>query len=110
MRGGGGGGGGGLQARGGGAVRFRPDMKSGGWGMGGGVLSGASGPILKAGRGCLAEEGELSYMKGGVATPNPPPPLPPPYPPLHYHWAIPLFNRTPLQMTIIANVPPRDNI
>ena len=22
------------------------------------------------------------------------------------HWAIPLFNRTPLQMTIIANVPP----
>ena len=38
---------------------------------------------------------------------------------LHYHpkvchgmlyWAIPLFNRTPLQMSIIANVYPRDNL
>ena len=27
------------------------------------------------GRDCLAEEGPLPYMKGGVATPNPPPPL-----------------------------------
>ena len=26
------------------------------------------------GRGCLAEEGALPYMKGGVATPKPPPP------------------------------------
>ena len=26
------------------------------------------------------------------------------------YWAIPLFNRTPLQMTIIANVYPRDNL
>ena len=45
---------------GGGAVRrFSPDTKSGEWG------------------GCLAEEGEVPYMKGGVATPNPPldPPL-----------------------------------
>ena len=25
------------------------------------------------------------------------------------NWAIPLFNRTPLQMTINANVYPRDN-
>ena len=41
----------------GGAVRrFSPDTKSGEWG------------------GCLAEEGEVPYMKGGVATPNPPPP------------------------------------
>ena len=41
---------------GGGAVRFRPDTKSGGGGCG-----------------CLAEEGALPYMKGGVATPKPPP-------------------------------------
>ena len=88
----GGGGGGG----GGGAARFRPDMRSGGGGGGGGclpfkaryekrrrggggVLSGASGPMQNAGkgRGCLAEEGALPYMKGGVATPKPPPPPPP---------------------------------
>ena len=65
-----------IRKAGGGAIRFRPDMKSGG---GAGVLS-ASGPIQKAGRGggggCLAEE-EVPYMKGGVATPNPSPPLPP---------------------------------
>ena len=84
---GGGGGGGGccpLQARyekqgdggggGGGAVHLRPDTKSGGGG----------GPALQArykkrgrGRGCLAEEGALPYMKGGVATPKPPPLDPP---------------------------------
>ena len=29
---------------------------------------------------------------------------------LEREWAIPLFNRTPLQMTIIANVYPRDNL
>ena len=74
-----------------GAVRFRPDTISEGGGGGGGccplkaryekrtggggggLLSGASGPIQKAGRGCLAEEGVVPYMKGGVATPNPPP-------------------------------------
>ena len=57
---------------GGGAVRFRPDTKSGG---GGGVLFGASGPIQKAGkgRGCLAEEGALPYMKGGGCNPQTPP-------------------------------------
>ena len=39
------------------------------------MLSGASGPIQKAGGGgCLAEEGAVPYKKGGVATPNPPPP------------------------------------
>ena len=48
----------------------------GGGGVGGGVLS-ASGPIQKAGKGwggggCLAEEGKVPYMKGGVATPHPP--------------------------------------
>ena len=57
---------------GGGAVRIRPDTKSRG---GGGLLS-ASGPIRKAGRGggcaCLAEEGEVPYMKGGLQPPNPP--------------------------------------
>ena len=41
-------------------VRFRSDTKSGGGGGGGGG-------------GCLEEEGEVPYMKGGVATPNPPP-------------------------------------
>ena len=71
---------------GGGAVRFRPDTKSG-WGVlsasgpirkADGVLSGASGPIQNRREGgCLAEEGEVPYMKGGVATPNPPPPPPP---------------------------------
>ena len=55
---GGGGGGGGVFA----VRRFRPDTKSGGGG------------------GCLAEEGadRGPYMKGGVATPKPPPPLDPP--------------------------------
>ena len=77
-----------LQARyekrmgggGGGAVHLRPDTKSG-WGGGGGGCC----PALQArykkrgrGRGCLAEEGALPYMKGGVATPKPPPPPPPP--------------------------------
>ena len=50
------------------------------WGVSPCVLS-ASGPIQKAGGGggggggggCLEEEGEVPYMKGGVATPNPPP-------------------------------------
>ena len=41
---------------------------------GGRVLSGASGLIQKQG-GCLAEEGEVPYTKGGVATPHPPPPV-----------------------------------
>ena len=66
---GGGGGGGGVavsfrpdkKSGGGGAVRFRPDTKSG-EGLGGG---------------CLAEEGKVPYMKGGVATCNPPNPYPP---------------------------------
>ena len=58
---------------GGGAVRLRPDTKSGGEGR---VLSGTS---EKRGGGCLAEEGAVPYMKeGGVATPNPHPPPPPP--------------------------------
>ena len=98
----GGGGGGGVlpasgpiqKAGGGGAVRFRPDTKSGGGGGGGGGgccpfkaryekrRGGGGGccPALQArykkrgrGRGCLAEEGALPYMKGGVATPKPPP-------------------------------------
>ena len=49
-------------------------------GGGGGVLSSALGPIQKAGKGgggekgCLAEKGAVPYMKGGVATPKPPPP------------------------------------
>ena len=75
---------------GGGAVRLRPDTKSGG---GGGVAvnlrrkaergavrrfrpdtkSGGGG----GGGGCLAEEGEVPYMKGGCNPQNPPldPPL-----------------------------------
>ena len=96
-----------TKSGGGGAVRFRPHTKSGGGGEGGcplqaryerlggggggggccplkaryekrGVLSGASGPIQKAGGGggCLAEEGAVPYMKGGLQPPNPPPPLP----------------------------------
>ena len=44
--------------------------------MCGGVLS-ASDPIQKVGGGgCLEEEGEVPYMKGGFATPNPTPPPP----------------------------------
>ena len=49
MKSGGGGGGGG----GGGAVHFRPDMKSVCVGGGGGAV-----------RGCLAEEREVLFMKG----------------------------------------------
>ena len=53
------------------------------------------GPALQArykkrgrGRGCLAEEGALPYMKGGVATPKPPPP-PPLDPPLGVNdWGV----------------------
>ena len=59
-------------------------------GEGGGGMLSASG-IQKAGvgggggAGCLEEKGEVPYMKGGFATPNPPPPPPPPppHPPIH---------------------------
>ena len=91
---------------GGGAVRFRPDMKSGG----GGLLY-TSGTIRKARRGggggdavrfrhdtkggggeeggCLADEGEVPYIKGrrgarGGCNPQTPPPPPPP--PCIYPW------------------------
>ena len=71
----GGGGGGGV------AVHLRPDTESGGGG-GGGCCSALQARYKKRGRGrgCLAEEGALPYMKGGVATPKtpPPPPLDPP--------------------------------
>ena len=60
----------GRKSEGGGAVRFRPDTKTGKGGGGeGGVLC-----TLQAryeseggggGGGCLAEEGEVPYMKGG---------------------------------------------
>ena len=54
------------------------DTKSGRGG--GGVLSDASGPIQKAGRGGYsAEEGAVPYMKGGLQPPPPPPPPPPPW-------------------------------
>ena len=60
---------------GGGAVHLRPDTKSGE----GGVLSGASGPIQKVGKGegLFSRRGALPYMKGGVATPKTPPLDPP---------------------------------
>ena len=50
--------------------------------------AGLAGPIpngpAKSGKGaggCLAEEGALPYMKGGLQPPNPPPPPPPPLDP-----------------------------
>ena len=108
--------------RGGGGVlsALDPTRKAGGGGGGGGGVS-ASGPIRKAGgggccpalqarykkrgrgRGCLAEEGALPYMKGGVATPKPPPPpwirlcrSPPPPPSSMHHciWYCILNDRT----------------
>ena len=67
--GGGGGGGGAVHC----PFKARYEKRRGG----GGMLSGASGPIQNAGKGggggCLVEEGALPYMKGGVATPKPPP-------------------------------------
>ena len=53
---------------GGGAVRFRPDTKSGvGWGCGWGCGCGCMCCTLQAQYerrgGCLAEEGEVPYMK-----------------------------------------------
>ena len=81
---------------GGGAVRFRPDTKSGGGGGGGCCpfkaryekRRGGGGDAVRrfrpdtkcgeGGGGCLVEEGALPYMKGGVATPKPPPCLDPP--------------------------------
>ena len=70
-----GGGGGG----GGGAVRFRPDTKAGGGGGGGGggtVRSRHDAKSGEVGGRLLSEEGEVPYMKGGVATPTPPAPYP----------------------------------
>ena len=56
--------------------KARYEKRKGGGGGGGGGCC----PALQArykkrgrGRGCLAEEGALPYMKGGVATPKPPP-------------------------------------
>ena len=59
-------------------------------GGGEGEVLSDSGPIRKVGgggwcctlqarykkRGCLAEEGKVPYMKGGLQPPNPPPPPP----------------------------------
>ena len=61
---------------GGGAFHLRPDTKSGGGEGGGGCCPALQARYKKRGRerGCLAEEGALPYMKGGVATPKPPPP------------------------------------
>ena len=66
---GGGGGGGGV----GGAVHLRPDTKSE---RGGGGLSGASGPIQKAGKGegLFSRRGGVTiYERGGCNPQNPPP-------------------------------------
>ena len=85
MRNAGGGGGGG------GAVRFRPDTKSGGGGAvhlrpdtksevgGGGVLSGASGPIQKAGKGegLFSRRGGVTIYERGGCNPQTPPLDPP---------------------------------
>ena len=72
------------------AVHLRPDTKS------------VGGPALQArykkrgrGRGCLAEEGALPYMKGGVATPK----TPPLDPPLPYH----LYRSTCLHVRCVHN-------
>ena len=88
------------KAGGGGAVRFRPDTKGGGGGgggggccpfkaryekrkggVGGGVLSSASGPIQKAGKGegLFSRRGGVTiYERGGCNPQPPPPPLDPP--------------------------------
>ena len=72
----GGGGGGGLPFK----ARYEKRRREGG---GGGCCPALQARYKKRGRerGCLAEEGALPYMKGGVATPKHPPPPPPPPPP-----------------------------
>ena len=67
------------KAGGGGATRFRPDTKSTGrgGGGGGGGLSGASGPIQKAGKGegLFSRRGGVTiYERGGCNPQTPPPP------------------------------------